>query len=172
MDAYQPGAADAAGDPGARPMNAEELRAELTRREALLRQPPPNAGPEERARETAQWRLYRELTRVIAENTKPARILIQASAGTGKSFLLETIYLWCAVHGHGTEACAPTGIAAARIHVERTPVRASTLHYLFGLRGEGGSSIDLSKLEAEDTKRLRSMTVLLQDEFSMADDEL
>ena len=50
VDVYRPGAAGTAGDPGARPMNVDELRAGLTRTEALLRQPPPNAGPEERVR--------------------------------------------------------------------------------------------------------------------------
>ena len=59
-------------------------------------------------------------------------MFIQASAGTGKSFLLETLYLWCLVHGLEVSACAPTGIAAARIRIQRTPVRAFTLHYIFG----------------------------------------
>ena len=152
-------------------MTMEEMRADLARREELLQAPPPNASVAERSRETDQWRVYKEVTAVIGTNAAPARFVTQASAGTGKSFLLETIFLWCVVHGHVPEACAPTGIAAARIHVPRTPVRAYTLHYLFGLRGEDGSSIDLSKLKDEGAKRLRRMTVLLQDEFSMADDE-
>ena len=172
VDVFQPAAAGGGAGGGSRPMTMEELRADLARREALLRAPPPSAGPEERERETDQWRLYREITAAIAAGDEPARFVVQASAGTGKSFLLETIYLWCAVHGHVPEACAPTGIAAARIHVPRTPVRAYTLHYLFGLGREAGSAIDLSKADDEKTQRLRRMTVLLQDEFSMADDEI
>ncbi len=172
VDVFQPAGAGAEGGTGNRPMTMDELRADLARREALLQAPPPNAGPEERERETDQWRLYREITAALAENAKPVRTVIQASAGTGKSFLLEAIYLWCVVHGHVPQACAPTGIAAARIHVPRTPVRAYTLHYLFGFRGEQGSAIDLSKPNDENTQRLQAVTVLLQDEFSMADDEI
>ena len=43
--------------------------------------------------------------------------MVQASAGTGKSFLLETVYLWCIVHGKKAQACAPTGIAAANVEI-------------------------------------------------------
>ena len=55
----------------------------------------------------------------------------------GKSFLLETLYIWCLVHKHSPQAAAPTGIAAARIHVPRTPVHAHTLHNLFALTVAG-----------------------------------
>ena len=41
----------------------------------------------------------------------------QASAGTGKSYLLSTIYLWCIVNGLNCKAAAPTGIAAANVEV-------------------------------------------------------
>ena len=43
------------------------------------------------------------------------RMMVQARAGTGKSFLLSTVYLWCLVHGHRVKGAAPTGIAAANI---------------------------------------------------------
>ena len=33
----------------------------------------------------------------------------QASAGTGKSFLLNTVYLYCLVHNRRCKAAAPTG---------------------------------------------------------------
>ena len=39
--------------------------------------------------------------------------MIQASAGTGKSFLLTTVFLWAIVNGMECRAAAPTGIAAA-----------------------------------------------------------
>ena len=171
-DVYQAPPTEGATEPSRRPMTKDELRAELERREELLRQPPPNAAEEDREGETDQWRIYKDVTRVLERNAAPARFIIQASAGAGKSFLLETLYLWCAVHGHKAEACAPTGIAAARIHVPRTPVRASTLHHLFGLRGDMETTIDMTRNDDEGAKRLRSLTVLFQDEFSMADDEI
>ena len=37
------------------------------------------------------------------------------SAGTGKSFLLTTVYLYCLVHGKRCRAAAPTGIAASTV---------------------------------------------------------
>ena len=169
---YETETAADGGEAGTRPMTKAELRSELDRREKLLQEPPPGVPREKEAEWTDQWRLYQEIVAVLEENKEPARFIIQASAGTGKSFLLETLFLWCAVHGHGPQACAPTGIAAARIHVPRTPVHASTLHYLFGLRGDAGSSLDLTHPEKEDVARLRGMTVLFQDEFSMADDAI
>ena len=96
---------------------------------------------------------------------------MQASAGTGKSFLLETLHLWCFLHGHSAQGAAPTGIAAARVHVPRTPVEAYTLHYLFGLKPRGGSKVDPTRPESEQTKRLARMTALLMDEVSMVEDE-
>ena len=97
-------------------------------------------------------------------------MLLQASAGTGKSFLLETVYIWCCVHGYSVEACAPTGIAAARLQVPRTPVRAYTLHTLFALNIEGESTLDPNKQGDAKTERLSRMTVLIVDECSMIDD--
>ena len=60
----------------------------------------------------------------------------QASAGTGKSYLLSTIYLWCIVNGLNCKAAAPTGIAAANVEVEGTDVVATTLHALLELDAE------------------------------------
>ena len=82
---------------------------------------------------TDQWRVYREIVEALTANRTPLRMFLQASAGTGKSFLLETVYIWATLMGHRVQACAPTGIAAARLQVPRTPVRAFTLHHLFGL---------------------------------------
>ena len=120
---------------------------------------------------TDQWLVYQEITQKMRENSKPLRIFLQASAGTGKSFLLETVYIWSFLKGHAVEACAPTGIAAARLRIPRTPVKAVTLHYLFGLNIKLESSIDLSKPEEQSTKRLRRMSLLIVDEVSMIDDD-
>ena len=46
------------------------------------------------------WRVYSEAIAVPSANEKPLRLVLQASVGTGKSFLLETFFLWCHLHGH------------------------------------------------------------------------
>ena len=46
---------------------------------------------------------------------------------------LTTVFLWCIIHGKVTRACAPTGIAAANVEIQGTPVSATTLHALFDL---------------------------------------
>ena len=74
-------------------------------------------------------------------------VFITGGAGTGKSFLLETLYLWCHIHGGEVSACAPTGIAATRIRIQRTPVWAFTLQYLCGLTVALESTFDPSKTE-------------------------
>ena len=86
-------------------MTTEELKAELQLRERLL-QTIHGAS----AAMTAQWRVYSEIIAGLQDEKKLLRIVIQASAGTGKSFLLETVYLWCIVHKIEVSACAPTGI--------------------------------------------------------------
>ena len=117
-----------------------------------------------------QWRIYKEATEVLEKNTTPLRLWVQASAGAGKSFLLESLYLWCLLNGHKPAACAPTGIAAARIRIPRTAVRAYTYHYLFGMGIDLISKFDPSKPNSEDTKRILDRTVLFFDETSMLDD--
>ena len=162
----EPGATGGTGAQGEQAMmGPEELRAELERREALLQRLHDTGG-----QWTDQWRVYTESLRGLQDRTRLLRIFIQASAGTGKSFLLETIFLWCVVHGYEVSACAPTGIAAARIRVPRTPVRAYTLHYLFGLSVDLESTLDPSKPEGEKMARLARMQVLITDEASMIDD--
>ena len=67
-------------------MTPEELRAELQRRELLLQM-----GQDGRdGQVTDQWRVYTEVIERLQEKKKLLRIVIQASAGTSKSFLLET----------------------------------------------------------------------------------
>ena len=142
----------------------DELRVELLKRERMMQE---GASPDGTV--TDQWRVYSEAIAVLGSNDKPLRLVLQASAGTGKSFLLETLFLWCHLHGHTVRAAAPTGIAAARLRLPRTPVHASTLHWLLGLSIDGESKLDPSNPEDEGTKRLASMTVLMLDEASMID---
>jgi len=111
-----------------------------------------------------------EIIASLQRNTDPLRLLLQASAGTGKSFLLETVYIWCVLNGHVVESCAPTGIAATRLRVRRTPAQAYTIHHLFALNVELESKLDPSKKDDEKTVRLSRTTVLIIDEASMVDD--
>ena len=92
------------------------------------------------------------------------------AVGVGKSFLLETIFLWAYLHGHNVKAAAPAGIGAARLRVARTPIAASTSHYLFGLSVEGESKIDPAKPRDEGFLRIAAMTVLMVGETPMLDD--
>ena len=84
---------------------------------------------------------------------------------------METIFLWAHLNGHNVKAAAPTGIAAARLRVARTPIAASTLHYLFGLSVDGESKIDPTKPGDSGFQRIAVKTVLIIDEASMIDDE-
>ena len=87
-----------------------EMAVELHRREELLK-----AG--ENSGVTDQWRVYTHIVNSLRLG-EPLRLMVQASAGTGKSFLLTTVYLWCIVNGKKAKACAPTGIAAANVEIE------------------------------------------------------
>ena len=70
----------------------------------------------------------------------------KASAGTGKSFLLTSVYLWCLLHKFKCKAAAPTGIAAANVEVTGTDVCATTIHSLFDFDGEKyKSKLDFAK---------------------------
>ena len=66
-------------------MSAAELEDELRRREFLLQQHPSEPGAA-----TDQWRVYSEIVAGLQDEGRLLRIFVQASAGTGKSFLLET----------------------------------------------------------------------------------
>ena len=85
-----------------------ELEAELEKREKMMQ-----AG---KSCITDQWRVYTFIVHSLRTGA-PLRLMVQASAGTGKSFLLTTVYLWCIVHGKKAKACAPTGIAAANVEI-------------------------------------------------------
>ena len=90
-------------------LSRAEIVAELHRREELLK-----AGS---SGVTDQWRVYTHIVNSLRSGP-PLRLMTQASAGTGKSFLLTTVYLWCIVNGKKAKACAPTGIAAANVEIE------------------------------------------------------
>ena len=82
---------------------------------------------------TDQFRVYDCIKRaVLDENAPKLRMMVQASAGTGKSFVLTTVFLLCLVHKIKCKAAAPTGIAAANIDLEGTDVGATTLHSHMG----------------------------------------
>ena len=78
-------------------LSPAELAAELERREQLM-QTGKSSGV------TDQWRVYTSIINGLRLGT-PLRIMVQASAGTGKSFLLTSVYLWCLVHFVGVERC-------------------------------------------------------------------
>ena len=71
------------------------------------------------------------------------------------------------MHKLEVSACAPTGIAYARIRIQRTPVRAFILHYLFGFNVAIESKLDPSKPEDERLLRLVKTQVLFTDDASM-----
>jgi hypothetical protein len=97
--------------------------------------------------------------------------MVQAGAGSGKSYLLMAVYLWCILNKKKCEAAAPTGIAAANIEIEGTNVRASTIHALCDLDGKFRTRRDLTKMDDDVVRGLFALDVLALDEVSMIDDE-
>ena len=117
---------------------------------------------------TDQFRVYQHIVQCL-ETGEYLRLMVQASAGTGKSFLLNTVFLFCIVRGLRCKAAAPTGIAAANIEIPRTDVRATTLHALFEFDNEYKTKLDFSK-QLQSVVELLNLNVLLLDEVSMVDD--
>ena len=99
------------------------------------------------------------------------RLIVQASAGTGKSYLLKAICIWCLLNKVSFKSCAPTGIAAANLEVEGTGVAATTVHTLFGLGFELVSKLNWHKADDPDVAALIRMKLWLLDEASMVDDQ-
>ena len=154
-------------------LSKDEMRRELEQREHLLRLKPAQhseSGGDENI-VTDQWRLYEEARNGL-KGQRPVRLLIQASAGTGKSFLLTTLYLWCVLEGLRVCACAPTGIAAANIAIEGTDIGATTIHHLFNLKPGLDTNFDLANEDDPKLQQLAAMDVLFVDEFSMLDVEI
>jgi len=117
-----------------------------------------------------QYRVFQYITNEIEKGTQFLRVMVQASAGTGKSFLLTTVYLWCLCKKMRVRSCAPTGIAAANIDLHGTDVSASTVHSLFDLDGEMTTKLNFAKVDDPKVAALLAMQVLLIDEFSMLDE--
>ena len=101
------GALDGDGpvNPGlSRRLTPEEIEAKLADNIEKMK-----AGGEEGV-ETDQYRVFKFIIEQLEHGEKPLRLMIQASAGTGKSFLLTSVFLWAVLKGVKTKACAPTGI--------------------------------------------------------------
>ena len=98
--------------PIATKLNKRQLAELLEERERQMRQGSTDGEP------TDQWRVYSEIVQALQSHRR-LRMMIQASAGTGKSFLLTSIYLWCVVHDVAAKAAAPTGIVGALVRIAR-----------------------------------------------------
>ena len=68
------------------------------------------------------------------------------------------------MNGKRCKAAAPTGIAAANVEIEGTPVSASTIHNVFDLDTEFNSKLDFAKLSSNRIADLMALHVLLLDE--------
>jgi hypothetical protein len=115
-----------------------------------------------------QWAVFEHAVRCL-EDGKWLRLIVQASAGTGKSYVLIALCVYCLVHGLKFNAGAPTGIAAANLEAEGTDISASTLHKLFGLNFDVGSKLNFEDRQDPGVAKLLGMDVLLIDEASMID---
>ena len=109
---------------------------------------------------------YRYVTEELRSGS-PLRLMVQASAGTGKSFLLESLFLWCLCEKLKTKAVAPTGIAAANIGIDGCDVSACTLHYAFDLDASTKSKLDFAKLSNTKVAEIMTLDVLFMDEVGV-----
>ena len=84
-------------------------------------------------------------------------MIVVSTAGTGKSYLINTICFLFAIHDESDaiRVTAPTGIAAANIH-------SSTIHSLLSLLNENLSGARLHSLQTT----LQSVRLLIIDEYS------
>ena len=81
-----------------RQMSEAELRRELAARESQMQ-----TFQGQTDVMTDQWRIYKEVIACLQAGSAPLRLCLQASAGTGKSFLLESVFLWAILNGHNRE---------------------------------------------------------------------
>ena len=115
-------------------LSPQQMKDLLTKREGMMKAGQVRDDGGHDLGETDQWRVYSHIIGCI-ERGELLRLMVQASAGdcnimnclclialfsvllfntqlgTGKSFLLASVYLYCLVHKKKTKACAPTGIA-------------------------------------------------------------
>ena len=115
---------------------------------------------------SGQWGIY-NFIRDRLETNSYLRLLVQASAGTGKSYLVKSILLDCQLRNRKSKATAPTGIAAANNEIEGTNIVSTTLHQLFGLGYDLESKHDFTNKHDPSVAELFGMNVLLIDEGSM-----
>lgn len=114
---------------GSRKLTQAQMETMLERRIQLMKEGAPDGA------ETDQYRVFRFIVEGLQSDT-PLRLMVQASAGTGKSltlscskplvhsicalgnpsclrstrgFLLTTVFLWCLVNKKKAKAAAPTG---------------------------------------------------------------
>jgi hypothetical protein len=137
----------------------------------LLKEREKNMQKGAKEHDTDQWRVYKYIiSKLTSEGA--LRLIIQASAGTGKSYLLTTVCLWCLVNRKDVCPAAPTGIAATNVEIHGTTLAATTAHYLFGFDQDLKSDLDLAKISDGKVRKLRCMDVFMLDEASMMDVDL
>ena len=147
-------------------LSAAEMQEKLDERVAMMR----DGGKPDQIMDQA--RVYDFIAERLADpNGAPLRLIVQASAGTGKSFLLTSIYLLCLLKKLHVKATAPTGIASANIDIPGTAVSAETLHHLLSMDGDLQTKLDVSRRDDPKVMELNGLKVLLIDEFSMVDTE-
>ncbi len=129
-----------------RRLSRDEMEAILAERIEQMKQGGTEDAP------TDQSRVFVHIVEQLEHGNKPLRLMIQASAGTGKSFLLTSVFLSCILSNKNAKACAPTGIAAG------TQVGASTLHNTFSFDGSYTSKLDFSKTTTEKVAALSRST--------------
>ena len=120
-------------------------------------------------READQWAVYCYIVSKLDNDDETyLRLIVQADAGAGKSYLLKALAIRCLLKKVGFECAAPTGIAAANVEVEGTDVNAVTIHKLFqmtiGADNELESRLDFDNVNDPWVERLLGAQILLLDE--------
>jgi hypothetical protein len=122
--------------------------------------------------DTDQWEVYNYVTEVLSgRRPGPLRLCVQAGAGSGKSFALIAILLWCVVHGFPAECVAPTGIAATRIALPAAGIRGITLHVLAALNAALECRANPNNPKDDRLTPMREARMVAADEMSMVDVE-
>jgi hypothetical protein len=146
---------------------AAELQAELDKLVAAMR-----SWDGHDDIDTDQWNVYSHVTAILSgELPGPLRLCVQAGAGTGKSYVLIAILLWCVVHAVPAECMAPTGIAAARVVLAEAGIRAVTLHVLAALNAALECKADPNNPKDDRLNRIRRARLVAGDEMSMVDQD-
>lgn len=115
-----------------------------------------------------QCTIYHEITTKISGGAR-VRMMIQASAGTGKYGLLTTLHLWCLVNRYRVTAVFPTDVAAATMKMKVNDIDARTFDSLFDMDIIYNSELDIVKGVNPKAAVLSAVDVLVFDEVSMID---